>query len=127
MARSLGKCVHFRGIQHATCKAGVEMASVRDASGVLPCLTLSTDRKATTSCPLYREPTAEEIAADQAAWTNRLSEMNARTERGECLHCGAKVTDVTQVGRCVYVEPCGHRLGQGDAKTVRKALGLDRS
>jgi hypothetical protein len=120
-----GKCVHFRGIQHATCEAGVDMASIRDGSQPgpyrWPCLTLD---KATTSCALYREPTAEEIAADQAAFEARLDEMRTRSERGECSHCGVKVASVRQVGKCVYADPCGHRIGQGDARQVAKAMGL---
>lgn len=121
-----GKCIHFRGIQHATCEAGVSMVSVRDASQPgyrWPCLTLN-ERPAATTCELYREPTPEEIAADEAAWAARIEEALARTKRGECSDCGTKVTAVRQVGRCVYAEPCGHRVGQGDAKQVAKVLGL---
>lgn len=120
-----GKCIHFRGIQHATCEAGVSMVSIRDKSQPYrwPCLTLD-GRKATTTCDRYREPTSEEIAADEAAWAARIEEIGARTKRGECSDCGTKVTAVRQAGKCVYAEPCGHRLGQGDAKQVAKALGL---
>lgn len=125
--RRTGKCVHFRGIQHATCEAGISMVSIRDASQPgpyrWPCLTLD-GRKATTTCEQFREPTPEEIAADEAAWAARVEEVTARFKRGECSDCGVKVTAVRQAGKCVYAEPCGHRIGQGDAAQVAKAMGL---
>lgn len=37
---------------------------------------------------------------------------------GLCPHCHAKVEQETQVGRCVYAKPCGHRLYQGKAKSL---------
>lgn len=30
-----------------------------------------------------------------------------------CMHCGAKVSRLVQVGRCVVAEPCGCRQYQG--------------
>jgi hypothetical protein len=123
-----GKCVHFRGIQHATCEAGIVMLSVRDASHlgpyVWPCLPPMKPGQLRTTCPQYREPTPEEIAADEAALQARLEEMRGQAERGECSNCGVKVTKVRQAGSCVYAEPCGHRIGQGDARQVAKAMGL---
>ena len=119
-------CFHFRGIQNV-CAAGIDLVTVRDASQPgpyrWPCLSLD-GRKATTTCPSYREPTAEEIAADRAAWDARIAELDERLKRGECGECGVKTASVRQVGRCVYAEPCGHRIGQGDAKQVAKAMGL---
>jgi hypothetical protein len=123
-----GTCVHFCGIQHEKCDAGVVLHSVRDASQPgpyrWPCLTLKPDAKATTTCDQYREPTAGEIAADKAAWDAWLEEMRQQTARGECSTCGEKATRAKQVGSCVYLEPCGHRVGQGDAKKVSQAMGL---
>jgi hypothetical protein len=128
-----GTCVHFCGIQHEKCAAGVVLLSVRDASQPgpyrWPCITLTGITKkpmppATTTCDQYREPTADEIAADKAALDARLEEMRQQTARGECSACGQKATRAKQVGSCVYLEPCGHRVGQGDAKAVAKAMGL---
>lgn len=113
-----GKCVHFRGIQHATCLAGVSMATIRDAAHRLPCLDVA------AACDQRREPTAEEIAADEAAMQARLNELEANAKAGLCNDCRTKITAVEQVGRCVYAKPCGHRIGQGDAKRVAKAMGL---
>lgn len=60
MARSkVGKCVHFTGIQNATCKAGI-------AYETLPkpvCCIFGDDKSA---CASYRDPTPEEVAADEA-------------------------------------------------------------
>ena len=50
--------------------------------------------------------------------------MFTRQSRGECMHCGSKLADIVQVGRCAYAEPCGHRQGQGSAKAMKKAAGL---
>ena len=69
-------------------------------------------------------PTAEEIAEHEAWIRDRLNEFRERGKRGECTDCGQKITAVRQVGSCVYADPCGHRIGQGDARAVRKALGL---
>ncbi len=30
-----------------------------------------------------------------------------------CPRCGSAVLTMKQIGRCVYGEPCGHRLYQG--------------
>lgn len=40
----------------------------------------------------------------------------ARFETGEavgCPTCDRPVAGMRQVGRCVYLKPCGHRLWQG--------------
>jgi hypothetical protein len=39
-----------------------------------------------------------------------------RMAAGVCPECQQKIEKEKQVGRCVYAEPCGHRLGQGRAK-----------
>lgn len=126
--KRVGTCVHFRGIQHATCAAGIDMKPVRDSSQPgpyrWPCMTLKADSPATTTCPSYRDPTPEEIAADEAAWNKRLDEMRDNARKGLCNACGVKTTSVRQVGRCVYADPCGHRIGQGDAKQVAKAMNV---
>ncbi len=32
-----------------------------------------------------------------------------------CPHCQTPIAERKQVGRCVYADPCGHRLYQGRA------------
>jgi len=58
-----GRCQHFTGIQNTTCNAGVVYEQVR-VNGPIPCITLNGTRN--DCCPKYREPTPEEIAADEA-------------------------------------------------------------
>lgn len=55
--------------------------------------------------------TPQEISPETAAAARRfLKELgDGRT----CPRCHAEITDKQQVGRCVYAEPCGHRLYQG--------------
>lgn len=55
-------------------------------------------------------PLTPEQEAEITAW---LAEAIARNARGACWHCGTPMTAQRQVGPCIYVEPCGCRLGQG--------------
>src|SRR3712207_732434 len=66
-----GTCKHFNGIQNDRCKLGIAYASVRTdhdhvpsrfggtTTRSLPCI--SDDNHGGTTCPLYEEPTAEEL------------------------------------------------------------------
>jgi|GEM_PF-1080565 len=71
-----------------------------------------------------------EILAALADDPDLLARLRAETERsnsqfvaflshlaqGTCPHCGTPVKREKQVGRCVYAEPCGHRLYQGKTR-----------
>lgn len=120
-----GTCIHFRGIQHTTCSAGITMLDVRDASQPgpyrWPCMTIA-GREQFKNCASYQEPTAEEIAAWEAKLNARLDELRERGEKGLCADCGAKIERAEQVGRCAYARPCGHRIGQGDATAINRHL-----
>lgn len=123
-----GTCIHFRGIQHDACCAGVQLVSVRDTSVRpyrWPCSAFDGER-ASTMCSKYTEPTAAQIAEGRAEVEAIIAEMHARTLRGECILCAAKVTEVHQIGSCVYASPCGHRIGQGRADEVGQSLGLSK-
>jgi hypothetical protein len=52
-------------------------------------------------------------AVFDAAVTEWLQQATLHRARQECIQCGTKITAKIQVGRCIYVEPCGCRLGQG--------------
>jgi hypothetical protein len=54
-------------------------------------------------------PTPDETATLDA-W---IVQALARDARGACVRCGTPMTAKHQVGRCIYVDPCGCRLGQG--------------
>lgn len=56
---------------------------------------------------------------------SRMDRLRERVARGECTDCGVKTTSVRQAGSCVYAEPCGHRIGQGDARKVAEHLGVE--
>lgn len=120
-----GTCIHFCGIQHQKCRAGIVLESVRDSSqpgpSRWPCLNLD-GKKATTTCGSYAEPTPEQIAEWESLINAALNRQRERAERGECDACGAVIERGEQVGRCVYARPCGHRIGQGDARSVNAFL-----
>ncbi len=118
-----GTCLHFNGVQNLRCRADIPYESVRDDKRRLPCLTLSTAMQPSdTKCASYLEPTIEQIAAFNAELDARMDEIRARGERNECSECGAKIVEARQVGRCVYAEPCNHRIGQGSAVAINKRL-----
>jgi hypothetical protein len=120
----LGKCIHFNGIQHGACGAGVAYDSIRDTSHRpfrLPCFA---NEGCATACAQYRDPTAAEVAADQAKWDAAMERMRRRAALGQCAQCGAAVDELEQVGPCVYANPCGCRQGQGDAKRMAQAMSL---
>ncbi|MDP2319593.1 MAG: hypothetical protein Q8O42_09685 [Acidobacteriota bacterium] len=59
-------CVHFTGILRPPCKVGIHYNSF--APGTLPCLTLPNRKTAPVVCSERREPTVEEIAAEEQQW-----------------------------------------------------------
>jgi hypothetical protein len=78
MTMERGTCKHFRGLHHhSTCEAGVNVRQITggpDAGwGIrVPCrkeVEVRDGRPVERAhCDLYEEPTAEEIAADEAEW-----------------------------------------------------------
>ena len=71
-----GRCVHFTGLQHRTCKADVEYASVEvkadPSTGVLYSLPCLTDHNpGCASCAKQHLPTEQELAEDKAAIKRR--------------------------------------------------------
>jgi len=111
----VSKCRHFIGIQHKNCKAGVEMASVRDVSqpGMArwPCLTLDANKAATTVCPKRELMTAEDLAERRKNLLEAVVTFAQALHEGKCPECGAPIEPKKIEGRCVYAS-CGHRLGQ---------------
>lgn len=55
-------------------------------------------------------------AEDDAAIATALQRLTS----GVCPECGAAVERERQVGRCVYAEPCNHRLYQGRTGAFRQ-------
>lgn len=59
-------CVHFTGILRPPCKAGISYDSF--TPGTLPCLNLSSRKTPAAVCEQRRDPTPEEIAAEEQQW-----------------------------------------------------------
>jgi hypothetical protein len=48
----------------------------------------------------------------------KAAQFLTRLATNLCTVCGGQVTKEVQVGRCVYGEPCGHRMRQGKARKL---------
>jgi len=56
----------------------------------------------------------EIIEDDDEEWVKEAIAKIAKSVAGDVCHvCDGKITKKVQVGRCVYAEPCSHRLYQG--------------
>jgi len=94
-----GKCVHFTGCQHETCAVGLRYDEVRKSheplslpgggriGRSLPCV--RSLNPAGVTCSQYREPTAEEIAADEAELQRHLTALG----EGRSPCCNAPLID----------------------------------
>ena len=106
-------CRHFNGVQYTYCRAEVKYSDVRvetERPYKLPCL----GEQTVCTCSKYETHTPDELAETereyQAAIKHLFAFQNRETE--VCPHCGKVVTELRQVGRCVYTS-CGCRLWQG--------------
>lgn len=71
-----GKCVHFRGIQHDTCLDGRDWRAITGgdefgAANRMPCFAGNAGAK----CDYYREPTQEDVDAQEAQWARCVENM----------------------------------------------------
>ena len=115
-------CKHYTGMHQDTCRLGIAYSSFGwrrwgSAQG-LPCLI--GDRRPKAPCVHLCLPTPEEMAAHTAEQEQAIHAIverwREREARGECQQCGTPLTAKVQVGRCIYAEPCGCRLGQGQLR-----------
>lgn len=108
-------CRHYNGIAvKATCKAGVRYVDVKGTERGLsayPCFKDSNcaDRCASASF-LSDQEVEEESARQDAVVAAFLKEL---AEGKTCPHCHKPITELYQVGRCVYNRGCGCRQYQG--------------
>jgi len=118
-------CVHFNGVQHGRCRAGVPYDSVRaDARPGLrnfPCFGAAELPCQNRSLPSLEE--AERIVDEREA---AVAVALARIANGVCIECGVESTDWKQAGHCIYAMPCGHRVGQGNAKEFADSVRKNR-
>lgn len=121
------KCKHFNGIQHDTCDAGINyhelLGSGAGCFAHMPCFS---DEQSTVECHKRQLYTLAESEAEEQEIEQSIEQFLGRMRRHEC-ECGKSVDNYKQVGHCVYREPCGHRLGQGDAKVLNKSLAEYRT
>lgn len=110
------KCRYFNGIMNTTCKAGIAYISVQDRNERplrLPCLR---EDNCSERCLLASFLMPNEIAEQEAEISKAVNAFFQDMHDGLCPECHQKVEREVQVGRCVYAEPCQHRLWQGKAK-----------
>jgi len=109
------ECVHFNGIHHARCRAGVGYRSVEDRAGPgmtrWPCLTLIGREAARTTCAKRRLKTPEDHDREEDEINAAVEAMFAAEMAGKCHVCGSPAEPSKLVGRCRY-NACGHRRGQ---------------
>lgn len=125
LAQMQQTCRHFIGIQHRTCRAGVDMKSMRDVSqpgpACWPCLPGIDGKRSSFTCVHLSLPTAEEAEADMRAIEEATDAFLKKMALGVC-QCGVEGTDWKQVGSCIYAEPCGHRIAQGNAAEYKAGV-----
>ena len=54
-----------------------------------------------------------ETPEEQAEIAAVLRQWHEDIAAGRCWQCHQPITAKVQVGRCIYAEPCGCRMGQG--------------
>ena len=120
------RCIHFNGLINDTCKAGVLYSEARDESTRpyrYACFQRIGDKGQLGSqddvagypevaCPRAQFLTEAEAKAEEAESRKEIKAFFDEMASGKCPHCHQPMTK-RQVGRCVYAEPCGHRLYQG--------------
>jgi hypothetical protein len=130
---SINYCRHHNGYMNDTCEAGVKYLDVvtdpENDNGLwlrMPCsIPKEKELERATpealkhyankgTCPKLDFPTAEEARIAREESDARFAKKMQRLAEGFCLQCDQPMTK-RQVGRCVYAEPCGHRLYQGKA------------
>lgn len=105
-------CVNYHGVGRV-CDAGLLPRDLLDeaksGSERVPCFR----EGIAIPCPYRRYPTPEEDAAREAESKVSGQRFLGNLANDICPRCERPITHKRQVGRCVYADPCGHRLYQG--------------
>lgn len=124
--QSASRCKHFNGVFNKKCRVGIVYADVNVAlpgRGLeLPCIRDPLRSAACIespgplpACALREWKSQEELDKEDREINAFLTGFAEELQKGieNCVHCGAKVDHLEQVGRCVYARPCGCRQYQG--------------
>ncbi len=129
------KCKYFNGLINKKCEFGIEYKDVAVESGipnmppiyqhVYPCVAFGLPvepevmAQVEQKCAPCVYPSKEEEEADRKRVEERIAEWSHKIASNVCPTHNIPITK-KQVGRCIYAEPCGCRLGQGKLKKSRK-------
>ena len=109
----LGTCTHFTGIQNNSCESDIKydrvMVYSETQTGRLPCFKDS----GIDNCCARSFYTEEQVQKQIEDIHNLLTQVTKELSGHICPTCKQPFTKKRQIGRCVYAEPCGHRLYQG--------------
>jgi len=108
------ECRYFNGIGSEFCEAGVRISDVISFShrrpSMHPCFKENNISFFCTKCSFY----TEEEVQQEVRKINALFDRTVQDIQNDiCPTCRLKIALKRQVGRCVYADPCGHRLYQG--------------
>ena len=75
--KKYGVCFHFRGIQFDTCRAGVDWRAITggDPIGIANRMPCFESNKSESVCAERREPTTEEVKAEDDMWQGVIDRM----------------------------------------------------
>lgn len=115
-------CVHFNGLMNKQCEAGVLYADVKEPGEEVPHIPCIEGYEGIIVCEKRLMPTPEQIAERNATIIEYLDRLARATsgELRECLECRVLVERYTEVGHCVYAEPCQHRQWNGKAPRMEQ-------
>jgi len=110
-----GWCIHFNGIGNDACKLNIPYDTVTDNhKRKLPCIK---QNECSEFCTSAQFPTEQDVAKRVAEINKHVAQYLTTMAEGKvCPQCQRPIESRRQVGRCIYVYPCGHRVGQGNLR-----------
>jgi hypothetical protein len=107
-------CRYFNGIGNEYCEAKVKYTDViqypNDRPSVHPCFKENNISFSCTKAAFYTE---EEVQQEVKKIDDLFAQVTSDLQNNICPTCKQPIEKRKQVGRCVYANPCGHRLYQG--------------
>jgi hypothetical protein len=125
-------CRHYNGISGFVCRANVRYDDVKGAGrgmAAYPCFKDSNCAERCSSVSFLSEQEVDKENARQNA--HAAAFIRELTEGKTCPHCHAPITELYQVGRCVYNRGCHCRQYQGvvprDRRTAADQEQIDEA